>query len=102
MFLSEDSSFYRSWVPLTTTYRHYDHRQFPYFASTMAGTHPPAQLLNAFLQCITDEIIPRTARGVTEGNKVFGAAILRKEDLSLVITETNNEKECPVRASPIY
>ena len=68
----------------------------------MAGTHPPAQLLNAFLQCITDEIIPRTARGVTEGNKVFGAAILRKEDLSLVITETNNEKECPVRASPIY
>ena len=30
------------------------------------------------------------------GNKVFGAAILRKSDLSLVIAETNNELENPL------
>ena len=63
----------------------------------MVRTNSPAQLLDAFLQCITSEIVPRTARGVATGSKVFGAAILRKEDLSLVVAETNNEKECPVR-----
>lgn len=30
------------------------------------------------------------------GNKVFGAAILRKSDLSLVLAETNNETENPL------
>nr|WP_245365928.1 nucleoside deaminase [Neorhizobium galegae] len=37
-----------------------------------------------------------TARGVETGNKLFGAAILRKSDLSLVIAETNNELENPL------
>jgi tRNA(Arg) A34 adenosine deaminase TadA len=33
---------------------------------------------------------------VAGGNKLFGAAILRKSDLSLVIAETNNETENPL------
>nr|WP_246787862.1 nucleoside deaminase [Agrobacterium sp. AGB01] len=37
-----------------------------------------------------------TTKGVATGNKVFGAAILRKSDLSLVIAETNNELENPL------
>lgn len=35
-------------------------------------------------------------KGVADGNKVFGAAILRKSDLSLVVAATNNEMENPL------
>ena len=45
------------------------------------------------LDVIEHDILPLTAKGVDEGNKVFGAAILKKSDLSLVIAETNNELE---------
>lgn len=48
------------------------------------------------LDVIENEILPMTERGVGEGNKVFGAAILRKSDLSTVIAETNNELENPL------
>lgn len=37
-----------------------------------------------------------TAKGVARGNKLFGAAILRKSDLSVVVAETNNEVENPL------
>nr|WP_247749121.1 MULTISPECIES: nucleoside deaminase [unclassified Rhizobium] len=37
-----------------------------------------------------------TEKGVADGNKVFGAAILRKSDLSLVVAATNNEMENPL------
>ncbi|MBR0555609.1 nucleoside deaminase [Ciceribacter sp. L1K23] len=42
------------------------------------------------------DILPLTDKGVSAGNKVFGAAILRKSDLSVVIAETNNELENPL------
>nr|WP_210296931.1 nucleoside deaminase [Gellertiella hungarica] len=48
------------------------------------------------LDVIERDIIPLTRKGVAAGNKVFGAAILRKSDLSLVIAETNNELENPL------
>lgn len=48
------------------------------------------------LDVIEHDILPLTARGVSLGNKVFGAAILRKSDLSLVVAETNNELENPL------
>ncbi|OLP56752.1 tRNA-specific adenosine deaminase [Rhizobium rhizosphaerae] len=48
------------------------------------------------LTVIEEDILPLTRRGVAAGNKVFGAAILRKSDLSLVIAETNNELENPL------
>ena len=48
------------------------------------------------LDVIEHDILPLTERGVASGNKVFGAAILRKSDLSLVIAETNNELENPL------
>lgn len=48
------------------------------------------------LEVIEDNILPLTAKGVSMGNKLFGAAILRKSDLSLVVAETNKELENPL------
>lgn len=48
------------------------------------------------LEVIEQDILPLTERGVAQGNKVFGAAILRKSDLSLVIAGTNDETENPL------
>jgi tRNA(Arg) A34 adenosine deaminase TadA len=48
------------------------------------------------LEVVEHNILPLTAKGVSAGNKVFGAAILRKSDLSLVVAETNNELENPL------
>ena len=53
-------------------------------------------LLSRLLDVITDDIAPKTRAGVAAGNKLFGAAILRKADLSLVVAETNNETENPL------
>jgi tRNA(Arg) A34 adenosine deaminase TadA len=53
-------------------------------------------LAKRLLDVIENDILPLTERGVAGGNKVFGAAILRKSDLSLVIAETNNETENPL------
>ena len=49
-------------------------------------------ILNVFLK----EVLPLTEKGVGKGNKVFGAAIIKKDDLSVVIAETNNEIENPL------
>jgi tRNA(Arg) A34 adenosine deaminase TadA len=48
------------------------------------------------LDVIEHDILPLTRAGVSAGNKIFGAAILRKSDLSLVIAATNNEMENPL------
>mgnify|MGYP000677422281 FL=1 len=53
-------------------------------------------LIDRLFDVIEHDIVPLTARGVARGNKLFGAAILRKDDLSLVIAETNNELENPL------
>jgi tRNA(Arg) A34 adenosine deaminase TadA len=55
-----------------------------------------AALAKRLLDVIEFDILPLTRRGVSAGNKVFGAAILRKSDLSLVVAETNNETENPL------
>lgn len=53
-------------------------------------------LIDRLLDVIEDDIVPKTEEGVRHGNKLFGAAILRKDDRSLVIAETNNEMENPL------
>jgi len=53
-------------------------------------------LIDRLLDVIEDDIVPKTAAGVAEGDKLFGAAILRKSDRSLVIAETNHETENPL------
>lgn len=53
-------------------------------------------LIDRLLDVIEKDIVPKTTAGVAEGDKLFGAAILRKSDLSLVIAETNHETENPL------
>tara|TARA_A100001037_G_scaffold191321_1_gene171180 strand:- start:1617 stop:2354 length:738 start_codon:yes stop_codon:yes gene_type:complete len=53
------------------------------------------------LDVIEQDIVPLTCAGVEVGNKVFGAAILRKSDLSLVMAGTNNEIENPLNHGEI-
>lgn len=54
------------------------------------------KLAERLLDVIEHDIVPKTAEGVSHGNKLFGAAILRKDDKSLVLAETNNEMENPL------
>jgi tRNA(Arg) A34 adenosine deaminase TadA len=58
----------------------------------MAASHLAARLLDV----IEGDILPLTERGVAAGNKVFGAALLSKNDLSVVIAGTNDETANPL------
>ena len=51
--------------------------------------------LQKLLEIIESGILPRTRKGVENGNKVFGAALLSSE-LDLIIAETNNEIDNPL------
>ena len=53
-------------------------------------------LIDRLLGVMEGEIVPLTRRGVASGNKIFGAAILRKSDLGTVIAATNRETENPL------
>jgi tRNA(Arg) A34 adenosine deaminase TadA len=53
-------------------------------------------ILDALLDAMEHQIIPMTEKGVAAGNKIFGAALLRKSDYSVVLAETNNETENPL------
>lgn len=70
-------------------------REFTFYR-TRAHILTEQSLASRLLDVIEHDILPLTTRGVALGNKVFGAAILRKSDLSLVIAETNNELENPL------
>lgn len=59
-------------------------------------TRAEPSFIDRLLDVIEHDIVPKTADGVAHGNKLFGAAILRKDDLSLVVAETNNEMENPL------
>ncbi|PIE54051.1 MAG: cytidine deaminase [Dethiosulfovibrio peptidovorans] len=54
------------------------------------------------LDVIERDIVPLTRTGVTEGHKVFGAAVLLKKDLSLVVAGTNHELQCPLWHGEVY
>ena len=59
-------------------------------------------LLNRFLRAFNDEILPLTFEGVNSGNKIFGAAIINKNDHSLVVAGTNNETKNPLWHGEIH
>ncbi|GAB1215522.1 hypothetical protein ATERTT37_004713 [Aspergillus terreus] len=58
--------------------------------------HPPTRLLDALCRCIEEDIHPLSAVAVAAGSKLFGAAILRKSDLSVVYADTNQERGSPL------
>ena len=51
---------------------------------------------NSLLDIFINNLIPETKIAVKKGNKIFGAFIIKKSDLSLVITGTNNEITNPL------
>ena len=53
-------------------------------------------LLDRFLDVFKNDILPLTFEGVDLGNKIFGAAIIKKDDYSLVVAGSNNETENPL------
>ena len=59
-------------------------------------------LLNRFLRAFKDEILTLTFEGVNSGNKIFGAAIINKNDHSLVVAGTNNETKNPLWHGEIH
>ena len=46
---------------------------------------------NKILDIFIDNLIPETTIAVEKGNKIFGAFIIKKSDLSLLVTGINNE-----------
>ena len=55
-----------------------------------------SELAHRFLDVIEHDVLPLTRQGVAAGNKIFGAALVLKSDLSLVLAETNNELDNPL------
>tara|TARA_B100000029_G_C17558370_1_gene952442 strand:+ start:1133 stop:1720 length:588 start_codon:yes stop_codon:yes gene_type:complete len=54
------------------------------------------EIYNTLVSKILDEIIPSTKEAINNGNKIFGAAILRKKDFSTIVIGTNNEVINPI------
>lgn len=54
------------------------------------------------LDIIENDIIPQTLRGVKMGAKVFGAALVRRKDLGLVVASTNHEASSPLWHGEVY
>ncbi len=61
----------------------------------MSANSEPA-FLHRLLDVIEGEIVPLTRVGVARGDKVFGAAILLKAGLSLIVAGTNEETANPL------
>jgi tRNA(Arg) A34 adenosine deaminase TadA len=53
-------------------------------------------LVERILDVLENDILPLTKEGIAKGNKIFGAAILKKSNLDLVIAGTNKETENPL------
>ena len=51
---------------------------------------------NKILDIFLNNLLPETKISVSKANKIFGAFVLKKTDLSLVVTGTNNEIENPL------
>ncbi len=63
---------------------------------------PDAALLRRLLEVLANDILPLTERAVQEGNKIFGAALLRKSDHSLYLAATNNEMQSPLHHGEMH
>src|SRR5262245_52295892 len=62
-----------------------------------------AQLIDRLLDVIEHDLAPLSrARIMENGDKLFGAAILRKSDFSLIVRETNNESSNPLWHGEIH
>lgn len=58
--------------------------------------------INRLLDVIQYDILPLTEKAVEVGSKIFGAAVLLKKDMSLVLSGTNHEAFSPLWHGEIY
>ncbi|MFK8079644.1 MAG: deaminase [Granulosicoccus sp.] len=63
---------------------------------------PDTNLIERLLDVLANDILPLTELSVTKGNKVFGAALLKKFDYSTYLAETNNEAESPLHHGEMH
>lgn len=68
----------------------------------MSEQTPDATLIIRLLEVIEHDVLPLTESAVRQGNKVFGAALLRKSDRSTYLAETNNEMESPLHHGEMH
>jgi tRNA(Arg) A34 adenosine deaminase TadA len=61
-----------------------------------------ASLVTRLLDAMESDILPLTEKSVLLGNKIFGAALLRKSDYSTYLAETNNEMESPLHHGEMH
>ena len=59
-------------------------------------TDDSTRLTQRLVEVVAKEIVPLTEIGVQGGNKLFGAAIIRKDDGALVVAGSNTEMENPL------
>ena len=64
--------------------------------STTSTPHSPTTLISTFLSLTESHIIPLTRSRVSEGCKLFGAAILSRATLAPITIESNNERLSPL------
>ena len=60
------------------------------------------ELYNRLCDIIETNILPLTSQMTLVGNKVYGAAVLLKKDLSLVLASTNHEAFSPLWHGEVY
>jgi len=51
---------------------------------------------NKIFDIFLNNLIPETKISVSKGNKIFGSFVIKKNNLSLIVTGTNNEMENPL------
>ena len=59
------------------------------------------KIFDILLNVILEEILPISKISVSNGNKIFGAAILNKNDLSIIVIGANNEVLNPINHGEI-
>ncbi|MDL2260522.1 hypothetical protein LJB99_06625 [Deltaproteobacteria bacterium OttesenSCG-928-K17] len=57
---------------------------------------PNDQFFHRMIDIIEQDVVPLTLRGVKMGAKAFGAAIVKRKDLSLVLATTNTQYASPL------
>ena len=68
----------------------------------MSAPKIDVQLATRLLDVIAEDILPLTEKSVGLGNKIFGAALLKKSDFSTYLAETNNEIESPLHHGEMH
>jgi tRNA(Arg) A34 adenosine deaminase TadA len=68
----------------------------------MSAPNLDTTLVSRLLDAMATDILPMTEKSVMLGNKVFGAALLKKSDHSTYLAETNNEMESPLHHGEMH